>query len=221
MTQNLVILPGCPKAEKRTPPFQSSSRATLRPRPPGNRRRHKTLARNIDRAILGDQNGQENLVNFLLLNLQFFYLTGEVLRVVFSRTFLGASLPRSPRRWLLHCFCWQMIYSTPRVDLFCALCTSWSVAKYCHLCWQLILFDTRSAALHYCTQAVSGTVCLVFRYLLRIKYSACCTRCSEFWNSVREKHNSQRTNSHFHTKTPCHFVTKSIKITAHVVHFQL
>jgi len=26
-------------------------------------------------------------------------------------------------------------YSTPRVDLFCALCTSWSVAKYCCLCW--------------------------------------------------------------------------------------
>ena len=27
------------------------------------------------------------------------------------------------------------------------------------------------------------------RYLLRIQYSAFCTRCSEFWNSVREKHN--------------------------------
>jgi len=93
MTQNLVILPGCPKAEKRTPPFQSSSRATLRQRPPGNRRRHKTLARNMDGAILGDQNGRENLVNFFVVKLTIFYLTGEVLRVVFSRTFLGASLP--------------------------------------------------------------------------------------------------------------------------------
>ena len=72
---------------------------------------------------------------FLLFNLRFFYLTGEVLRVVFSRIFLGANLPWSPRRWLLHCFFRQMIYSTQRVDLFCALCTSWSVAKYCHLCW--------------------------------------------------------------------------------------
>jgi len=83
MTQNLVILPGCPKAEERTPPFQSSSQTTLRQRPPGNRRRRKTLARNMDRAILGDQNGRENLVNFFVVNLRFFYLTGEVLRVVF------------------------------------------------------------------------------------------------------------------------------------------
>ena len=80
-------------------------------------------------------------------------------------------------------------YSTPRVDLFCALCTSWSVAKYCCLCWWLILFDTRSTALHYCTKAVSGNVCLVILYLLRIKCSAFSTRCSEFWSSVREKHN--------------------------------
>ena len=63
VTQNLVILPGCPK-EKRTPPFPSSSRATLRQRPPGNRRRHKTLARNMDRAILGNRNGRENLKLF-------------------------------------------------------------------------------------------------------------------------------------------------------------
>ena len=42
MTQNLVIVPGCPKAEKRAPPFPSSSRATFRQRPPGNRRRHKS-----------------------------------------------------------------------------------------------------------------------------------------------------------------------------------
>jgi len=73
MTQNLVILPGCPKAEKRTTPFQSSSRATLRQRPPGNRRRHKTLARTMDRAILGDQNGRENLVNFFVVNLTIFF----------------------------------------------------------------------------------------------------------------------------------------------------
>jgi len=26
--------------------------------------------------------------------------------------------------------------------------------------------------------------------------------------------------SHFQTKTPCHFVTQSIKITSHVVHFR-
>ena len=31
----------------------------------------------------------------------------------------------------------------------------------------------------------------------------------------------QRTYSHFQTKTPCHLVTQSIKITSHVVHFQL
>jgi len=66
MTQNLVILPGCPKA-KRTPLFQSSSRVTLRQRPLGNRRRHKTLARNMDRAILGHKNGRENLVNFFVV----------------------------------------------------------------------------------------------------------------------------------------------------------
>jgi len=58
MTPNLVIFPGCPKAEKRTPSFPSSSRATLPQRPPDNRRRHKTLARNMDRAILGDRNGR-------------------------------------------------------------------------------------------------------------------------------------------------------------------
>ena len=34
MTQNLVILPCCPKVEKRNLPFQSSSRATLRQQPP-------------------------------------------------------------------------------------------------------------------------------------------------------------------------------------------
>jgi len=51
------------------------------------------------------------------------------------------------------------------------------------------LFDTRSAALHYCTQAVSGTVCLICRYLLRIKYSAFCTRCSEF-ETLSGKNNS-------------------------------
>jgi len=29
------------------------------------------------------------------------------------------------------------------------------------------------------------------------------------------------TDSHFQTKTPCHFVTRSRKITSHAVHFQL
>ena len=38
----------------------------------GNRRRHKTLARNMDRAILGDQNGRENLVNFFVVKLMIF-----------------------------------------------------------------------------------------------------------------------------------------------------
>jgi len=64
MTPNLVILPGCPKAEKKTPPFPSSSRATLRQRPQGNRRRHTTLARNMDQAIHSDRNGRENLKRF-------------------------------------------------------------------------------------------------------------------------------------------------------------
>ena len=44
------------ESREETPPFQSSSRATLRQRPPGNRWRHKPSARNVDRAILGDQN---------------------------------------------------------------------------------------------------------------------------------------------------------------------
>jgi len=87
MTQNLVILPGCPKAEKRTPPFQSSYRTTLRQRPQGNRRRHKTLARNMDRAIHGDQNGRENLVNFFVVKVTISlpHRGGNI--VVFSQTF--------------------------------------------------------------------------------------------------------------------------------------
>ena len=105
---------------------------------------------------------------------------------MFSRTFL-VHVWRKCRS--AECFCRQMIYSMPRVDLFCALCTSWSVAKYCRLCWQLILFDMRSAALHYCTQAISGTVCLVYRYLLRIKYSAFCTRCSWVLKLCQGKNN--------------------------------
>ena len=56
----------------------------------------------------------------------------KIVRVVFSRTFL-VHVWRKCRG--ADCFCRQMIYSTPRVDLFCALCTSWSVAKYRRLCW--------------------------------------------------------------------------------------
>ena len=72
---------------------------------------------------------------YFFVNLANFYRTGEVLRVVISRTFHGVCLPRSPWRWLLHRVCRQIIYSRPRVDFFCAPCTSWSVAKYCRLCW--------------------------------------------------------------------------------------
>jgi len=83
MTQNLVILPGCPKAEKRTPPFPSSSRATLCQRPPGNRRRNKTLARTMDRVILGDRNGRENLVNFFVVKVTISLPHREVLELCF------------------------------------------------------------------------------------------------------------------------------------------
>jgi len=130
MTQNLVMLPGCPKAEKRTPPFQSSSRATLRQRPPGNRRRHKTLARNMDRAILGDWNGRENLVNFFVVKVTISLPHRGGVRVVFSRTFLVHICRKCCGA---DCFCREMIYSMPRVDLFGTLCILWSVAKYCRL----------------------------------------------------------------------------------------
>ena len=132
MTQNVVILPGCPKAEKRIPPFPSSSRATLRQRPPGNRRRHKTLARTMGRAILGDRNSRENLVNFFVVKVTISLSHRGGVRVVFFRTFL-VHVWRKCRG--ADCFCRQIIYSTPRADLFCAICTSWSVAKYCRLCW--------------------------------------------------------------------------------------
>jgi len=46
-----------------------------------------------------------------------------------------AGLAQIPIRWLSHRFCREMIYSTQRVHSFCAFCTSWSVAKYCHLGW--------------------------------------------------------------------------------------
>jgi len=35
----------------------------------------------MDRAILGDRNGRENLGTFLLIKLRFLYLTGEVLEL--------------------------------------------------------------------------------------------------------------------------------------------
>jgi len=44
MMQNLVIHLGCPKAEKRIPPFRSHPRTSLRQRQPGNLRRHKPIA---------------------------------------------------------------------------------------------------------------------------------------------------------------------------------
>jgi len=56
-----------------------------------------------------------------------------------------------PWRWLLHCFCRQMTYSTPRVDSFCALCDFWSVAKYCRLCWhgRNLVGDTGDVSPHF------------------------------------------------------------------------
>jgi len=88
MTPNLVIFPGCPKAEKRIPPFPSSSRATLRQRPPGNRRLHKTLAWNMDRTILGDRSGRENLVNFFVVKVTISLPHRGGVGVLCSRTFL-------------------------------------------------------------------------------------------------------------------------------------
>ena len=186
MTQNLVILPGCPKAKKRTPPFPNSSRATLRQQPPGNRRRHKTLARTMDQAILSDRNGWEKLVNFFVVKSRFLYLTGEVSELCFLKLSLctfganAAALVVSAgkgfiRRRALICFARSVPCGRSLNNV--AFANSY-------------YFDTHSAALHYCTQAVSETVCFVCHYLLQIKYSAFCTRCSEFWNSVREKHNS-------------------------------
>ena len=72
-------------------------RATLRQRPPGNRRRHKTLARNMARAILGDRNCRENLK---LLKVTISLPHREVFRVVFPRNFPCARLAQLPRRWL-------------------------------------------------------------------------------------------------------------------------
>jgi len=115
MTQNLVILPGCPKADKRTPPFQSSSRASFRQRPPGNRRRYKTLARNMDRAILSDQNGRENLVNFFVVKVTISLPHRGGVRVVFSRTFL-VHVWRKCRG--ADCFCRKVIF-IPRRALIC------------------------------------------------------------------------------------------------------
>jgi len=45
--------------------------------------------------------------------------------------------------------------------------------------------------LRYCVLTVSGTACLVSHCLLRIKYSAFCKRCSEFWNSVSGKNTTE------------------------------
>ena len=95
------------KAEKRTPPFQSSSRVTLRQRPPGNRRRHKTLARIMDRDILGDQNGRENLINFFVVKVTIFFLAGEMFRLVFPECSLcrfganAAALIVSAGKWFI------------------------------------------------------------------------------------------------------------------------
>ena len=90
MTQNLVILPGCPKVEKRNLPFQSSSRATLRQQPPTSQNVSPEYGPSHPRRSKRPRKRKPRKT-FLLLNLRF-------LRVVFSRTFLGASLPRSPLR---------------------------------------------------------------------------------------------------------------------------
>ena len=106
-------------------------------------------------------------------------------RVVFPRTFL-VHVWRKCRG--ADCFCWQIIF-LPRRTLICFARSVPLGRSLNTIAFADNSFDTRSAALHYCTQTVSGTVCLVYRYLFRINYSAFCTRCSEFWNSVREKHN--------------------------------
>ena len=92
----------------------------------------KTLARNMDRAFVGDRNGRENLVNIFVVKVTISLPHRGGVRVVFSRTFL-VHVWRKCRG--ADCFCRKMIYSTPRVDLFCALCTSWTVAEYRRLCW--------------------------------------------------------------------------------------
>ena len=122
--------PRLSESREENPSFQSNPRATLRQRPPGNHRRHKPIAGNMGGAILGDHNGWENLVIFFVVKVTNFLPHREVLRDVFLEV-LCAGLAQIPWRWLLHCFCRQMIYSTPRVDSFCACCTSLSIAKYC------------------------------------------------------------------------------------------
>ena len=163
MTPNLVILPGCPKAEKRTPPFPSSSRPTLRQRPPGPRRRHKTLARNMDRAILGDRNGRENLVNFFAVKVTNSLPHRGGVRVLCSRTFLV-------HVWLrcrgADCFCGHVIIMLRRA----LICFTHSVPRGLSLntvafagnsfLFHSIRFDTRSIRYALCRS--TGTVCLVF-----------------------------------------------------------
>jgi len=43
---------------------------------------------------------------------------------------------------------------------------------------------------------------------------------STFYSKTIQTCYRQQTYSHFQTKTRCHFVTQSIKVTSHVMHFQ-
>jgi len=158
-----VILPGCPKAEKRNPPFQSSSRARLRQRPPGNRWRHNPIARNTDQAILGDQNGRET---FWLLKLRIFYLTGEVLRAVLLECFLcehdtnsAAPIVASflPANDLFHAVRWfvlRLLYLLVDRWILSPLLVTHSI-----LC---VLYS--STFLHSNILTVCGNVCCINRY---------------------------------------------------------
>jgi len=140
------------RRQKRTSPFQS----TLRQRPPGNRQLHKPIAQNTDWAILGDQNGRENLVHFFVVRVAHFLPhRGGVKSCVFSNV-PCAGLAQMPRHWLLHYFCGQLIYSTTCVDSFRALYVlvgRWILSP-------LLVTHSIRYVLRSCTLTASGTVCL-------------------------------------------------------------
>ena len=132
------------------------------------------LSRNTDRAILGDQNGRANLVNVFIVRAVKFYLTGEVLRVLFLECCLCRFGTNSAAP-IVTLICRWMIYSTPRVNSFCACSTSLS----------------HSSILYSNIRTVCGTVCCVFRYSFSNKVHCIFVKgAPSFWGSVKEKHNS-------------------------------
>jgi len=171
--------PRLSESREENPPFQSSSRATLRQRPPDNRRRHQTLARNMDRAILGDQNSRENLVNCFVVRITIFLPHRGGVRVVFSRTFL-VHVWRKCRGD--DCFFRKMIF-IPRRTLICfarsvhlgrwlnttAFLDNLSI-RYA-LCSSTLLYSSRKRNCLPCLPLSSpnGVQCIVYKVLWVLK----------------------------------------------------